>query len=78
MRRIGHWSFYGPVLALPTAYSCGRTYLQGMLGNVVSLPEGKRWSQRHNRVCSDPWWHAHMFSETHSCIHMHTGAQTQA
>lgn len=55
MQSLAPWSVYGPVLALPTAPSYGHTYLQGLLGNVVSLPKGRRWSEAHC-MCSDPQW----------------------
>lgn len=81
MQRLAPWSVYGPVLALPTASSYGHTYFQGMLGNVVSLPEGRRWSQRHTACAqtdggrlSSSQGHIHAFTQAHMSSDHH--AQT--
>lgn len=47
------------------------TYLQGMLGNVVSLPEGRRWSQRH-MACAQT--HGGRLSSSQGHIHAFTWA----
>lgn len=72
MQRLASWSVYGPVLVLPTVPSYGHTYLQGMLGNVVSVPEERRWSQRHTACAqtlggrlASPQEQIHAFTRAH-------------